>query len=196
MLGTLATAVVYMLSLVAVFGIVSDHVLQKSTAPLQAVDGPRPAADATASATPRKAAGLNAAAHQRKGMRQRAIRARRSRTPVRPQTSAVTASAARAGPRSAGKWVGQPTPFFTTSPAATNGNAHAHESVYAKTTKEASGERLTALAIGSSLLVTPASEPAYVREWLSAAVVGAAGMHSVTVRLIAGDVAILIRLGG
>jgi len=33
MLGTLATAVVYMLSLVAVFGIVSDHVLQKSTAP-------------------------------------------------------------------------------------------------------------------------------------------------------------------
>ena len=33
MLGTFATAVVYMLSLVAVFGIVSDHVLQKSTAP-------------------------------------------------------------------------------------------------------------------------------------------------------------------
>lgn len=33
MLGTLATAVVYLLSLVAVFGIVSDHVLQKSTAP-------------------------------------------------------------------------------------------------------------------------------------------------------------------
>ena len=33
MLGTLASAVVYMLSLVAVFGIVSTHVLQKSTAP-------------------------------------------------------------------------------------------------------------------------------------------------------------------
>jgi basic amino acid/polyamine antiporter, APA family len=33
MLGTAATAVVYCLSLVAVFGIVSDHVLQKSTAP-------------------------------------------------------------------------------------------------------------------------------------------------------------------
>jgi basic amino acid/polyamine antiporter, APA family len=33
MLGTAATAVVYILSLVAVFGIVSDHVLQKSTAP-------------------------------------------------------------------------------------------------------------------------------------------------------------------
>ncbi len=33
MLGTLATAVVYMLSLVAVFGIVSDRVLQNSTAP-------------------------------------------------------------------------------------------------------------------------------------------------------------------
>ena len=33
MLGTFATAVVYMLSLVAVFGIVSDHALQKSTAP-------------------------------------------------------------------------------------------------------------------------------------------------------------------
>jgi APA family basic amino acid/polyamine antiporter len=33
MLGTLASAVVYMLSLVAVFGIVSNHVLQKSTAP-------------------------------------------------------------------------------------------------------------------------------------------------------------------
>jgi basic amino acid/polyamine antiporter, APA family len=33
MLGTLASAVVYMLSLVAVFGIVSNHVLQNSTAP-------------------------------------------------------------------------------------------------------------------------------------------------------------------
>ena len=33
MLGTLASAVVYMLSLVAVFGIVSNHVLQHSTAP-------------------------------------------------------------------------------------------------------------------------------------------------------------------
>lgn len=33
MLGTLATAIVYCLSMVAVFGIVSDHVLQKSTAP-------------------------------------------------------------------------------------------------------------------------------------------------------------------
>ncbi len=33
MLGTLATAVVYCLSLVAIFGIVSDHALQKSTAP-------------------------------------------------------------------------------------------------------------------------------------------------------------------
>ena len=33
MLGTLATAVVYMLSLVAVFGILSNHVLQNSTAP-------------------------------------------------------------------------------------------------------------------------------------------------------------------
>jgi basic amino acid/polyamine antiporter, APA family len=33
MLGTAASAVVYCLSLVAVFGIVSDHVLQKSTAP-------------------------------------------------------------------------------------------------------------------------------------------------------------------
>ena len=49
----------------------------------------------------------------------------------------------------------QITPFLTTSPAATNGNAHAHESAYAKTTKEASGERLIALAIGSSLLITP-----------------------------------------
>src|SRR5450759_2385902 len=87
-------------------------------------------------------------------MRELAIRARRSRTPARPQRSAVITSAARAGPRSAGKWVGQPTPFFTTSPAATNGNAHAHESAYAKTTNEASGERLTPLAIGSSLLVT------------------------------------------
>ena len=33
LLGTFATAVVYMLSLFAVFGIVSNHVLQKSTAP-------------------------------------------------------------------------------------------------------------------------------------------------------------------
>ena len=40
MLGTLASAVVYMLSLIAVFRIVSTHVLQKSTAPFStAVNG-------------------------------------------------------------------------------------------------------------------------------------------------------------
>jgi hypothetical protein len=53
------------------------------------------------------------------------------------------------------KWVGPPTPFFTTSPAATNGNIHAHETTYANTPKDASGERLIAPAIRSSVLVTP-----------------------------------------
>src|SRR6202022_3497341 len=75
-------------------------------------------------------------------MRQRAIRARSSRTPARPQTSAITTNAARAGPRSDGKLVGQPIPCFTTSPAATNGNVHAHETAYAKATKTASGQNL------------------------------------------------------
>ena len=57
----------------------------------------------------RNASGLSVAAHQRAGMRQRPIRPSRSRTPPRPQTSAVTTNAARAGPRSAGRCVGQPT---------------------------------------------------------------------------------------
>src|SRR5213078_371073 len=85
---------------------------------------------------------------------------RRSRTPARPQTTAVTTNAARAGPRSAGKWVGQPAPFFTTSPVATNGNAHAHETAYAKTTKDTSGERLMAPVIGSAYSSRLVSEPA------------------------------------
>ena len=38
--------------------------------------------------------------------------------------------------------------LFTTSPAATNGNAHAHETAYANTTKDASGERLIAPVTG------------------------------------------------
>ena len=56
---------------------------------------------------------------------------------------------------SAGKWVGQPAPFLTTSPAATNGNIHAHDTAYARTTKDASGERLITPAIGSSVPGAP-----------------------------------------
>ena len=105
-------------------------------------------AAATASATARKASGLNVAAHQRNGMRQRAIRARRSGTRARPQMTAVTVNAARAGPNSAGRLVGQPTPFSTTSPAAANGNVHPHEIAYAKTTKDASGQNVFAPVTG------------------------------------------------
>ena len=46
-------------------------------------------------------------------------------------------------------------PFFTTSPAATNGSIHAHDTAYATTTKDASRVRLITPAIGSSVLVRP-----------------------------------------
>src|SRR3954468_13357649 len=116
-------------------------------------------AAATASATARNASGLNAAAHQRTGSRQQPIRVSRSRTPARPQSPAVTAKAARAGPSNAGKIVGQPSPLSIRSPAATNGNAHAHETAYASTTKDASAANRAVPALGSGGLAPSAPLP-------------------------------------
>jgi hypothetical protein len=76
---------------------------------------------------------------------------RRQAALVAEVASARQPNAARAGPRSAGKWVGHPTPFSTTSPPATSGNIHAHETAYAKATKDASGQSVFAPVFGASV---------------------------------------------
>jgi len=94
------------------------------------------------STSPRNRAGLTAASHQRTGTRHRTIRAPRSASPGRPAVQAVTATAAIAGPSSAGRCVGQAAAWRTTRWPAASGMTHDQLSPYASPKKHKSAATL------------------------------------------------------